>query len=115
MHRLFRAIKTKFSAAGLATTITGGIFLERARQTPSGPWLVISVIAGPLTDAYQNAISYDATLQFSLHWRGDVDAALVAMKLVTDAYDNTTLTLTGATNIGIYRLDQPFPLQESDK
>lgn len=114
MHRLLRAIKTKFTASGLDTTVTGGLFVERARNDATRPFLVLSLITAPITDAYQNRISYDATVQFSLHGTG-LDDTLALMKTITDVYDDTTLTLTGATHIGIYRLDQPFPLQESDK
>lgn len=115
MHPLTQAIKTKFTAAGLLSTVTGGLFLERARNNPTRPFLVINVITAPLIDSYGHSTSYDATIQFSLHATG-ADAGMIAMKVVTDVYDDTILSLSTGTNIGVYRLDEPMPMQEqSDK
>ncbi|HYF33823.1 MAG TPA: hypothetical protein VD994_00925 [Prosthecobacter sp.] len=107
---LFDAIKTKFEAtAALTTGITGGIFYQEVAAGTATPYMVVSTLPSELVDAYSNAISGDLKVQFAVFGEG-ARVVAVLMESVLAAYDNTTLTLTGNTNIGMYRVDVPHQM-----
>lgn len=108
---LFDAIITKFTTAGLsAAGVTGGVFLQQVPAGTAAPYLIVTPLPSPpLIDSYGNQISADLSVQMAVFGEG-CRAVGVLMRLVTAAYDNTILTLSGKTNIGMYRLDEPFPV-----
>lgn len=111
MHQLLDAIITKFNAtAALTTTITGGIHTEAAKDVndpASTPILIISPVAYQTDQSYGTAISGPVSIRFTVYG-GGARAVGVLAKAVTDAYDNTLLSLTGASNNGVRRTMGPL-------
>jgi hypothetical protein len=108
MVSLIDAIIAKFTSASLGSTITGGIFYQEAASGTSLPYVVVTVIAAPLVDAYANSTHADVTVQFALFSEG-LRAGAVLMASLMTAYD-TTLTISGGTNIDHYRLGDAIPM-----
>ena len=109
MVGLIDAIIAKFTSAGLASTITGGMYYQQVASGVAFPYAVITVITAPLTDAYGNLISSDVTVQFALFGEGMRTSAVLMASLMA-AYDNTLLSISGATNSGMWRNGDAVPM-----
>jgi hypothetical protein len=116
IDKLLNGIKTKWAATGALTTAfasngTDGPYRDIAEGSPAMPYCVLEVGSfAPLTDAYANAISAEVTLTFKVVGNGN-NATAANVALILAAFDHATLTLTGATNIGMYRLSEPWPMK----
>ncbi len=115
IDKLLTAIAAKFigggAVAGLTTAFNGRFYLEQAEGSAAMPYVVLEVVpSAPLTDAYANAISADVTVVFKVV--GQTNATTAAnVAAVCTALDNTALTLSGGTNIGMYRIGEPIPIK----
>lgn len=115
MDLLFDAIRSKFTTAGLASTITGGMHFSIAKQGAVMPFLVVTPITAPLVDSYGNTTHYDCTVQFALFGETTVKALMLLVPAILTAYDNVVLTITGKTNIDCYRIDEPMPILQGSE
>lgn len=120
IDKLLNAIYSKFTGTAALTTAFGSsptrYYRDEAEGSPAMPYVVSEVVPGsPLTDAFANAISADVTVVFKVVCNGHNVSAGHMTTLIT-ALDNTILTLSGGTNIGMYRQNEPHPtkLPEDD-
>ena|SRR3990167_3497740 len=110
MKPLLDAIIAKFTAAGLGTTVTGGIHVGKAKTGAAMPYLVVTPLAAPLELAYgTTSDTYSALMQFALFGPGLTTQGTNTATVLT-AYDNTTLTLASRTNYCMIRLGEPVPM-----
>jgi len=118
--KLLHAIYTQFTGnAGLTSAFPGGMSRDTAQPGASMPYIVSEVVGGPLTDAYQNKISSDITIVFkAVGCASDSasghDLTYNAIKAFIDIFDDTNLTLSGATNYSMRRIGEPIPAKLED-
>lgn len=114
---LLHAIYSTFTAnETLATAFPGGMGRDTVPPGTAMPYIVSEVVGGPLTDAYGNAISSDITIIFKAvggagNSASGHDLTYSAIKAFIDAFDDTLLTLTGATNYSMRRIGEPIPVK----
>jgi hypothetical protein len=66
-----------------------------------------------LTDSYGNLTSSDPTILFKIIGNGHNPTAANASTLMS-VFDDTLLSLTGATNFSMFRVGEPIPTQLDD-
>lgn len=114
MNNLLAAIITKIGATAALTTRYGTrYYLNSVPEGTALPFLVVSVLNAPRTESYGNTAHYTAQVQFSVFEEADATSgaeknALTGIALVTAAFDGITLTISGATNIDLYRENEPI-------
>jgi hypothetical protein len=114
-HKLLAAINAKFAATVALTTAFGATPRYYREMVPSGtatyPYVVSEMPAASLIDAYGNRISSEISIVFKVVGTPDEQTVAGHMDTLLTAFDNTTLSLTGATNIGMYRESEPVSMR----
>lgn len=115
IDKLLNAMASLFiggSANATLTTAFGGrYFRDQAEGSPAMPYVVAELApVQPLTDAYANRISTDTTVILKVVGNGH-NATAANMSSLMGVLDNTTLTLTGATNHSMYRVSEPVGIK----
>jgi hypothetical protein len=104
---LLKAIRDRFTAAGLGATFTG-LYLREAPVGTARPYLTFAPITGQLLHSMGD-FSRDQLVQFDLWYSGEsAKLALAAAELVTAAYDECTLTIAGHNHIRMFRDMEPI-------
>jgi len=114
MKELTDAIVARFTAAGLAATITGGIWLDKAGRRTDAPFDVLTVIPVSARDeSYGGAGHATIHIQHAI-FHTDRATSASAMADLLAAFDNVYLTMATKKTISMRRVTEPFQAQVPD-
>ena len=113
MLELTKAIKTRFTAASLNATITGGLYQGGAPIGATMPYAVFIILNAPRSASFSTE-PYTAHVQFTVIGDGANAVGVLAEALVA-AY-NVTLTLdpTSKKNTHTRVLTEPFGMKQPE-
>jgi len=112
------AIVTRWTAAGLDSTVTGGLHLHEAPQETVQPYCVLQEPAADVegraarkTGSGRYATVYENTfIRFVLHVKTGATAAKAMAAAIKAAFSNATLAVSGATLVDVtYMAERMVP------
>lgn len=112
MKSFLTALQSRFTSAGLATTITGGLHLNLVPPNTSMPYAVVRAPISPTTQTYGSSGGFsEPYVDFIVVGKGPADTLTLAESL-RDAYKNQILSVSGGTMINCIQSSDPIPSPE---
>lgn len=105
--QIVTGITTKYTGSALASSLTGGLWRDKAPDNVSFPFGVFTIVDGQQMDGYTEAIEF-YRIQFTIYHKyttsiTDANSSLDSLEsALRTLFDYTTLTITSWTNLGMY-------------
>jgi hypothetical protein len=117
VQELLDAIEDKWTATpALVSAFLGGLHQGHGSETqPDGDYIIYHIIVAPKDQRFGELVPYTAELQFDGFF-SDATTAGTKMKLLTDTYENTILSLAGGRiNSSVRCEEEPRPMDDLDE
>lgn len=110
MIALQQGLKSKFTSASLASTITGGWHYGEVTAGTAFPYLVGNIISAPASPSYATDAPGEYDVQFSLI--GTSLNTLGGLVAAAETAFNAKLTLSGATCTSYFQTQKPLAMRQ---
>ncbi len=109
MTSLLAALQSRFTAAGLNSTITGGLYLNIVPPQTAMPYAVARPGYSPTTQTYGSGGGYTEPPIDFIVVGVQANTTLVMAEALRDAYKNQVLTLSSGKMLNCLNIGDPFP------